>query len=482
MKVSTTITLLLLASSSAPGFQFSGPPYQKKVFIMPDDRPGSSAGSSYLDNLDNYNLRDDGAEAMSRGGESSPSGFDNDGAAVGAAGSTTPIYGAGRPAPPTTSPPAASPQSYYTAGSTAAGANSINNNAYNRNSREPTIIEPEWTGGTKNAQQQQSTPSSSSSSSANQAPPPGTTANADVIDAELWPLPDPSPQSASSSSPSGFAQQTHRAAASSQPYTYPQSPPRNAQARAATTTAAAARPEDAMRTAAAPPPPEVGAKELEEIELRLEEIEGKLSKDTDGQFMRNRIDDALRRLAEATERITLLERQEVRYSTLISDLEKQCKELREWDSVDLTWKIEDFSRMLDSPHEINLWSQDVDVAGYRMVLNLELSTVLEGQRGSVASADRDVGIYICHNGGLNVLPIAIGGSKVTLHSKLLTNCVTRQFEKDIFIDAANTGRGWKDFARVTAATMREKFLHEGDLEVKATIRVGRPKEYKLLSA
>jgi len=213
-----------------------------------------------------------------------------------------------------------------------------------------------------------------------------------------------------------------------------------------------------------------------------------------------KLDLACDKLAQANER---LESQERLYANQVSQLEAKCRELDEWDSVDVSWEIKDFVNKLVRPDMADLWSDDVEVAGYRLRLNLDLAA-MDNQRlpETIASrmqfhtdlavpssahndlgaayAERNVGVYLCHSGGLNFVPISIGGSHITMIGVNPEDRYSKYFAEDVRIGSVNTGRGWTDFA--TAGTVRERFLHNGrDLVLQATIRVARLKKFMLSS-
>lgn len=169
------------------------------------------------------------------------------------------------------------------------------------------------------------------------------------------------------------------------------------------------------------------------------------------------------RIETDTERkIETLQRSQQEATEIIESLSAELKELRDWESVRVTWEIESFESRL-SDRFTRLESQCIHVAGYSMCLQLQVNAQDAG--------DRNVSIYIMHKGGLEFLPIQIGGSALCICGKDRYSDWKRTYGQDEEIDESRSGRGWTDM--MSLQDFRTKHISNGDVEVRATIRVRR---------
>lgn len=156
------------------------------------------------------------------------------------------------------------------------------------------------------------------------------------------------------------------------------------------------------------------------------------------------------------------------------DFTETIEELRDWDSITVTWDIQDFEKSLRS--DLTTYtSEEFTVAGYAMTLEMQIF-------GPNEDGSRDVGFYIMHTGGLNFVPIMIGGSKITIQaSGNDADNAIKVFVEDASIEDSHYGWGWKKF--FSLQDLRQSFVNSnGQIEVTATVRVKRVRSCRLSTA
>jgi biotin carboxyl carrier protein len=155
-----------------------------------------------------------------------------------------------------------------------------------------------------------------------------------------------------------------------------------------------------------------------------------------------------------------------------NDFSSTMEELRDWDSITVTWDIQDFEKSLQ--RDLTTYtSEEFTVAGYSMTLEMQIF-------GQNDDASRDVGFYIMHTGGLNFVPIMIGGSKITIQSSCTEDSI-KVFVDDASIEDSHYGWGWKKF--FSLADLKQSFVNsKGEIQVTATVRVKRVRSCRLNTA
>jgi hypothetical protein len=94
---------------------------------------------------------------------------------------------------------------------------------------------------------------------------------------------------------------------------------------------------------------------------------------------------------------------------------------------------------------------------------------------------RDVGFYIMHTGGLNFVPIMIGGSKITIISSSGDNDAVKLFVDDASIEDSHYGWGWKKF--FSLQDLKQSYVNsKEEIQVTATVRVKRVRSCRLNTA
>jgi len=147
----------------------------------------------------------------------------------------------------------------------------------------------------------------------------------------------------------------------------------------------------------------------------------------------------------------------------IESLRKANEELRDWESVQVTWTIENFESKLADRH--TLQSKCVNVAGYLMCLELQVSARDTG------GADRNVSLYMNHRGGLEFFPLTIGGSEISICGKRGHSDCKVIFDQNSCIEKSKMGLGRKN--AMSLKDIRSKYILNGEVEVRGTIRVRR---------
>jgi pyruvate/2-oxoglutarate dehydrogenase complex dihydrolipoamide acyltransferase (E2) component len=156
------------------------------------------------------------------------------------------------------------------------------------------------------------------------------------------------------------------------------------------------------------------------------------------------------------------------YQTSLSqvgrDFTENVEELRDWDSITVTWGIQDFEKTLRK--DLTTYtSEEFSVAGYSMTLEMQIF-------GPNDDGSRDVGFYIMHTGGLNFVPIMIGGSKITILSSSGDNDAVKLFVDDASIEDSHYGWGWKKF--FSLQDLKQSYVNsKEEIQVTATVRVKR---------
>eukprot|EP00980_Cylindrotheca_fusiformis_P022549 scaffold9435_cov137-Cylindrotheca_fusiformis.AAC.5 len=155
------------------------------------------------------------------------------------------------------------------------------------------------------------------------------------------------------------------------------------------------------------------------------------------------------------------------------DFSGTVDELRDWDSITVTWGIQDFEKTLRK--DLTTYtSEEFSVAGYSMTLEMQIF-------GTNDDGSRDVGFYIMHTGGLNFVPIMIGGSKITIESSNGDNDAVKLFVDDASIEDSHYGWGWKKF--FSLKDLKESYINsKGEIQVTATVRVKRVRSCRLNTA
>lgn len=155
------------------------------------------------------------------------------------------------------------------------------------------------------------------------------------------------------------------------------------------------------------------------------------------------------------------------------DFSGSVEELRDWDSITVTWGIHDFEKTLRK--DLTTYtSEEFSVAGYSMTLEMQIF-------GPNDDGSRDVGFYIMHTGGLNFVPIMIGGSKITIESSSGDNDAVKIFVDDASIEDSHYGWGWKKFFPLN--DLKESYINaKGEIQVTATVRVKRVRSCRLNTA
>ena len=157
------------------------------------------------------------------------------------------------------------------------------------------------------------------------------------------------------------------------------------------------------------------------------------------------------------------------------DFTETVEELRDWDSITVTWDIEDFEKSLRN--DLTTYtSEEFTVAGYAMTLEMQIF-------GPNDEGSRDVGFYIMHTGGLNFVPIMIGKSKITIQASGNgnSNDAVKVFVDDASIEDSHYGWGWKKF--FSLKDLRQSFVNsKGEIQVSATVRVKRVRSCRLATA
>lgn len=216
---------------------------------------------------------------------------------------------------------------------------------------------------------------------------------------------------------------------------------------------------------------EVSRMNDEKLSEELNLVQNRLSKLEETQLSRKTIADQAfvkktnAELAKAQVKIEMLITSLDDANSAIASLRKQLDELREWDRIEVTWKIENFESKLND-RDVNLYSDEVHVSGYTMNLNCTIKAA------DADKADRDVGIYIMHWGRLNFFPIRIGGSSITVCGNGSYPDLRSSLRADVTIKQINHGYGWKKLASLK--DVRAKYLWENELTVKATIQLCDP--------
>jgi hypothetical protein len=165
------------------------------------------------------------------------------------------------------------------------------------------------------------------------------------------------------------------------------------------------------------------------------------------------------------------------YQTSLSqvgrDFTENVEELRDWDSITVTWGIQDFEKTLRK--DLTTYtSEEFSVAGYSMTLEMQIF-------GPNDDGSRDVGFYIMHTGGLSFVPIMIGGSKITILSSSGDNDAVKLFVDDASIEDSHYGWGWKKF--FSLQDLKQSYVNsKEEIQVTATVRVKRVRSCRLNTA
>ena len=156
-----------------------------------------------------------------------------------------------------------------------------------------------------------------------------------------------------------------------------------------------------------------------------------------------------------------------------SDFTKSMEELRDWDTLTVTWDIKDFEKSLQN--DLTTYtSEEFTVAGYSMTLEMQIF-------GTNDEGTRDVGFYIMHTGGLNYVPIMIGGSKIIIQSTTGNDDAVKVFVDDASIEDSHYGWGWKKF--FSLQDLKQSFVNsKGEIQVTATVRVKRVRTCRINTA
>mmetsp|Transcript_36030 Transcript_36030/g.87076 ORF Transcript_36030/g.87076 Transcript_36030/m.87076 type:complete len:873 (+) Transcript_36030:107-2725(+) len=173
---------------------------------------------------------------------------------------------------------------------------------------------------------------------------------------------------------------------------------------------------------------------------------------------------------------TLEESYQTSLSQVGRDFTKSMEELRDWDTLTVTWDIKDFEKTLQQ--DLTTYtSEEFNVAGYSMTLEMQIF-------GTNDEGTRDVGFYIMHTGGLNYVPIMIGGSKIIIQSTSTgagNEDAVKVFVDDASIEDSHYGWGWKKF--FSLQDLKQSFVNsKGEIQVTASVRVKRVKNCRINTA
>ncbi|CAJ1943849.1 unnamed protein product [Cylindrotheca closterium] len=165
------------------------------------------------------------------------------------------------------------------------------------------------------------------------------------------------------------------------------------------------------------------------------------------------------------------------YQTSLSQVGREftnsMEELRDWDTLTVTWDIKDFEKTLQN--DLTTYtSEEFNVAGYSMTLEMQIF-------GTNDEGNRDVGFYIMHTGGLNYVPIMIGGSKIVIQSITGNDDAVKVFVDDASIEDSHYGWGWKKF--FSLQDLKKSFVNsKGEIQVIANVRIKRVKNCHINTA
>ena len=140
----------------------------------------------------------------------------------------------------------------------------------------------------------------------------------------------------------------------------------------------------------------------------------------------------------------------------ISIQKKELDELRDWDTVNITWKISSFNN--------TIYSSMFNVAQYTM--RIQMAVLGDSRYGYL-------GFFICHKEthGNYSFPIQLGGSSISVVGNGNENTVTKRCSADSIMEKAGHGCGWNEF--VARKDFEKKFVEDGTLTLKAKIRARR---------
>jgi hypothetical protein len=135
--------------------------------------------------------------------------------------------------------------------------------------------------------------------------------------------------------------------------------------------------------------------------------------------------------------------------TEVKERNAAIMELRDFETVKVTWKIKDFEAKIASSKKVDMCSGDFAVAGYQFCLRLAVGY----QEQKMTENQLSVSLYIGHKGGFGFFPISVGGSMLCFsgtpgmtwsfqESDTIENAVPRAFRfsslggtKDITVEA-----------------------------------------------
>lgn len=156
-----------------------------------------------------------------------------------------------------------------------------------------------------------------------------------------------------------------------------------------------------------------------------------------------------------------------------TELRTTVDSLQKWDTIEVAWEIPYFERRL-ADYEVVFHSSDFMIGGY--VMNLEV-TIAERERGQ-EEADRSVNFYFNHISGCDIMPIEMGGSKVTLMCADKKQNLEYVASSDNFIiESEACGIGWTRMT--TLGDLCSRYLSdEGSVKIIALVSIRRSRNFK----
>lgn len=143
----------------------------------------------------------------------------------------------------------------------------------------------------------------------------------------------------------------------------------------------------------------------------------------------------------------------------LASLRRAYEELRDWDTVHVTWYIKQFDKTISSAIFF--------VAQNSMQLQMSV------RNGIGDNQSEFFGFHIIHcPGSCNYVPISIGLSEISLVGRdASVESKTKRYGRDDRIDKVGSGWGWSEF--VSKHDLRDKYTKDGQVTLKAKVRVRR---------
>ena len=152
----------------------------------------------------------------------------------------------------------------------------------------------------------------------------------------------------------------------------------------------------------------------------------------------------------------------------ISALKEEMDKLRNSDTVTVTWTIEEVDKTLISLEGrtrgiYSHRSQRFHVGQFKMRLIIEI----------VAASRQLAGIYLYHYEGFDWTSIEIDKSELSLVGIRGADTITNRYLDDSRIEQVRGGKGWKAFVFFSMKDLKEKYVKNDKLTIKANVRVKR---------